>query len=118
MPRMKKVIDAATGTEELVPYTVEEEAQADLDLAYETANPILPDLLPYQFWAMVEISGKRNALDTFANSLPGNQKIVAKAKLQHTLSFRRDNELVEAARQGIGLTSEELDDLWLQAAAL
>lgn len=78
----------------------------------------LPDLLPYQFWAMVEISGKRNALDTFANSLPGNQKIIAQAKLQHTLSFRRDNPLVEAARKGIGLTNEELDALWVQAASL
>lgn len=101
--------------------TAEEEAAwiAESEANDPAKSPIpKPDLLPYQFWAMVEISGKRNALETFANSLPGNQKIIAKAKLDHTLSFRRDNPLVEAARQGIGLTEEELDALWLQAAAL
>lgn len=87
-------------------------------VAPEIVPPALPDLLPFQFWAMVDISGKRPALEGFAASLPGNQKIVAQAKLQHTLSFRRDNPLVEAARQGIGLTNEELDALWVQAAAI
>ena len=114
MPRFTRSIDISTGVETLVPFTPAEEAAAD---AAQQAKP-LPDLLPYQFWAMVEISGKRNALDTFANSLPGNQKIIAQAKLQHTLLFRRDNPLVEAARKGIGLTAEELDALWLQAAAI
>jgi hypothetical protein len=118
MTRYARTIDIMTGAETLVPFTQEEEAAADAAYEHEQANKQLPDLLPYQFWAMVEISGKRNALDTFANSLPGNQKIIAKAKLEHTLSFRRDNPLVEAARQGIGLTKEELDALWLQAAAL
>lgn len=87
-------------------------------VAYRNPPTPLPDLLPYQFWAMVEISGKRNDLNAFVDALPGNQKIVAKAKLEHTLSFRRNNPLVESARQAIGLTDEELNALWLQAAAL
>ena len=80
-------------------------------VAFRNPPATLPDLAPFQFWAIVDISGHRAALEAFAETLPGNQKIVAKAKLQHTLSFRRDNPLVEAARQGIGLTDAELDAL-------
>lgn len=29
MPRMRKVFDAATGAEEIIPYSAEEEAEAD-----------------------------------------------------------------------------------------
>lgn len=34
------------------------------------------------------------------------------------LVFHRDNDLVETARAALGLTNEQLDTLWLQAATL
>ena len=85
----------------------------------EDAPPApLPVLLPYQFFAMLEISGKKPALDAFIASIPAPGNIVAKAKLDRSLEFRRDNDLVLAAQQALGLTNQQLDVLWMQAAAL
>lgn len=78
----------------------------------------LPDLQPYQFWAMLEMSGYKDDLDAFVSALDGQDKIVARAKLDRALSFRRDNELVEAARAAIGISADDLDALWLQAASI
>lgn len=78
----------------------------------------LPDLQPYQFFSMLEISGKKTALDAFINALPPPANIVARAKLDRSLVFRRDNDLVLAAQQALGLTDEQLDTLWAQAAAI
>lgn len=77
-----------------------------------------PVLLPYQFFAMLEISGKKAALDAFINALPSPQNIVARTKLDRSLEFHRDNDLVLAAQQALGLTDQELDQLWMQAASL
>lgn len=85
----------------------------------EDAPPApLPILLPYQFFAMLEISGKKPDLDAFISSIPAPGNIVARAKLDRSLEFRRDNDLVLAAQQALGLTDQQLDALWTQAAAL
>lgn len=75
----------------------------------------LPNLEPYQFFAMLELSGKRVTLDAYIDALPEPDQTVARAKLNHSKIFRRDNDLVLAAQAGMGLTSQELDALWLQA---
>lgn len=77
-----------------------------------------PELAPWQFRAMLKISGKEAALMAYFNALPQQQQIIAKAKLEYTLSFRRKNPLVLAAQQALGLSDAELDALWAQAAAL
>lgn len=81
-------------------------------------QPVLPDLLPYQFRAMLLLSGKQPAFDAFVASLPDPQKTIASAKLDYSLSFHRSNDFVLAAQQAIGLTDAELDALWTQAAAI
>lgn len=78
----------------------------------------LPELAPYQFRAMLALSGKEAGLTAYLDTLPAQAQIVAKAKLEYSLSFQRDNDLVEAARQALALTSAQLDALWLQAASL
>ena len=55
-------------------------------------------------------------LNTGRGTVP--EKTVALAKLEYSLKFRRDNDLVEQARQAMGLTTEALDKLWQQAAAI
>jgi len=77
-----------------------------------------PTLQPYQFFAMLELSGKKAALDAFIAALPPPQNVIAKAKLDHTLEFHRDNDLVLAAQAALKLSDTELDALWLQAAAI
>lgn len=78
----------------------------------------LPDIAPYQFRAMLKLSGKQDALYAFVEALPEPNKTVALSKLEYSLTFRRDNDLVKAAEQALGLTDAELDALWLQASKI
>lgn len=41
----------------------------------------------------------------------------ASAKLEYATFFERDHPLVEAARSHLGLSAEQLDDLWMYAAS-
>ena len=78
----------------------------------------LPDLEPWRFFAMLDLSGKRPALEAFIDGLPEPDKNVARNKLERSLTFLRGNDLVLAAQQALGLTDEQLDTLWLQASSL
>ena len=80
--------------------------------------PPLPDLAPWQFRAMLRLSGKEDDLLAFLDNLPEPARTVAKAKLEYTLVFHRDNDLVLAVQQALGLSDQELDGLWAQAASL
>lgn len=80
--------------------------------------PPLAALEPYQFRAMLKLSGKEQQLMAVLDALTEPAKTVALAKLEYSLKFHRDNDLVEQARQAMGLTAEALDKLWQQAAAI
>ena len=112
MTRYHVVTDAKSGETNTIPFTPEEEAAAD---AYK---PPLPDLYPYQFFAMLELSGKKSVLDAFIDALPSPQNVTARAKLDRSLAFHRDNDLVLAAQQALKLTDDQLDALWTQASTL
>ena len=87
-------------------------------LAYLNPPDNLPDLQPFQFRAMLAISGHAGALDAYIASLPDPQKTIAQAKLDYSLTFQRKNELVLAAQQALGLTDDQLNALWAQAQAI
>lgn len=112
--RVHQIVDVSTNPPTIanVPYTADEEAAADL------AAAVLPDLLPYQFKAILVLSGQETALEAFFNGLPTQQKVVAQAKLDYALSFQRHDPLLLAAQSALGLTDAQLDALWVQAAAL
>lgn len=55
------------------------------------------------------------ALDAITDT---NQKIAAETYWQESLHFERDNELLISLAEGIGLTSEPLDNLFIQAGKL
>lgn len=78
----------------------------------------MPSLEPWQFFAMLDLSGKRADLEAFIDAMDEPAKTVAKAKLERSLVFYRDNDLVLAAQQALGLSTQELDGLWLQARSL
>lgn len=85
---------------------------------YEPPPVTLPDLAPWQFRAMLKLSGKENDLIVFLDAMAEPTKTVAKAKLEYTLVFQRENDLVLAAQQAMGLTEQQLDALWTQALSL
>lgn len=88
--------------------------------------PRLPNLEPDQFWFVVRATGNEQGLRDWLAALntPGTEGepnplydpmawAVASAKLDFAKHFERDHPLVEAARQVLGITAEQLDDLWL-----
>lgn len=77
----------------------------------ETSLNLAP-LLPWQFWAMLRISGNENAVRDYASGLDEPAKTIALSQLEFSLEFRRDGALAEAARLALGLTDASLDALW------
>lgn len=94
-------------------------AHPDFKISPYTAPPpeptTLPDLAPFQFRAMLKLSGKQDDLYAFIEALPEPDKTIAQSKLEYSLVFKRDNSLVIAAQDALGLSTEQLDALWLQA---
>ncbi len=78
----------------------------------------LPNLAPYQFRAMLKLSGMQSALESWIDGLAEPANTIARAKLEFSLVFKRDNDLILSAQQVLGLTDEQLDDLWMQAHAI
>jgi len=116
-----KVVVGADGIAQEVPTTPEDDAQAATDAAVweaRQATAAYPDLLPYQFRAILALSGHQTALDDYIAGLADPAKTIAQAKLDYSLSFQRDNELVLAAQQALGLTDDQLNALWAQARAI
>lgn len=82
------------------------------------APDILEALEPYQFFAALKLSGFESALNAYLDGLPDPAKTIAKAKFQHTLVFRPDNDLVLAAKAALGLTDEQFRALWKMGEAI
>ena len=88
------------------------------------AVPRLPHLEPDQFWFVVRASGHEADLRGWVARLNEPESpnydpmawAVASAKLDFAKFFERDHPLVEAAREALGMTGAELDDLWRYAA--
>ncbi len=83
-----------------------------------------PDDYPlnrFQFEALIIAMGLSMAsLETAISALPISdfEKAVAISRLRNAVTYNRDHPLVEQVRLQIGLTVEDLDAAWLQAAAL
>ena len=98
--------------------TPEEVAAWEAEQAAHVPPVTIPDLAPYQFRAMLTLSGNQDALNAFIAALPEPNKTIAQSKMEYSLTFRRDNDLVMAAQGALGLTEQELDVLWLQASLI
>lgn len=78
----------------------------------------LNNLEPYQFWAMMKISGHEQDVHDLVASLPQPDRAIGEAILQYSKHYERNHALVEQIRQGLGMTNEELDILWDQATSI
>lgn len=78
----------------------------------------LPNLEPYQFFSMLKISGKEAQLNALIDTLPEYEKTIVRAKLERTREFRPDNDVVQMAKSGLGLSDEDFKELWLSAYAI
>lgn len=81
-------------------------------------NPYLP-LKPYQFWGAVRATGHEQPLKDWVTGIEDPvQQALASAMLEFSLEFRRDHPLMEAARVELGMSEQELNDLWLWGLTL
>ncbi|GHA15049.1 hypothetical protein GCM10007989_07250 [Devosia pacifica] len=80
----------------------------------------LTPLQPWQFWAMMRLTGQEQTVRDYIASLNDEESenydpqswAVASAIIDHSLEYRRDHPLVEDLRQLVGMTESQLDDLW------
>ena len=103
--------------------------------AYMAANPSFPiaaysppppstnpndyPLRPDQFFAMLDIAGLTNAVNTAIAAIPdATQRAIAKAKLNHTLIFERSNPLFNSLKGAVGMTDAQIDAMWMQAKGI
>lgn len=81
-----------------------------------STDPVDYPLEPFQFFAMLEILGKTDAVNTAIDAIPdATQKAVAKAKFQHMQLFERDDPLFSSLAPVVGLTDAQIDAAWMTA---
>lgn len=93
------------------------------------AAPRLPNLEPDQFWMALRFFGYDQALRNWIDGLrptdPESPTYIedhafwsaVSSKVEFAKYFERDHAYVEAAREALGISAAQLDDMWLYGAA-
>ena len=108
-----------------VPAGIETEEMAAADFAawLATQPPIVekapvPDVLPaWRILSVMDLHGYTATVESIIESLPSDVKKVAKRQLAGS-NIERHHALVLAAQQVLGLTDEQVDDLFREGDAL
>lgn len=82
----------------------------------EPEPPGLPNLEPYQFHAMVALTGYTADIEAAINADPDPTfKAAAWAKYRYSTYYKRKDPFVVALGAAVGVSPEQLDALWLDA---
>lgn len=75
---------------------------------------------PWRFWAIVELQGLKGQIDTAVAGIADHPtaRAVARARLNHSPRYHRDDPLFDQLGAIIGLSPEAIDGLFEAAAAL
>ena len=109
------VVNAATGEQTVVPLTAAEIA------ALPGPGPVVYPPLPVaSFWlAALEVGVTKASVLTTVNAMPDpTDRERTRIMVEDTRIYRREDPLINALAAGQGITSTQLDSLWLWAAAL
>jgi len=79
---------------------------------------MMPELSPRQLRLALSRLGKLQDLAIIVASLPDQQREEAEIEWEYATSFRRDHPLIVAFAPILGLSEEETDALWRQAAQI
>jgi len=79
---------------------------------------VMPELSPRQLRLALSRLGKLQDLAIIVASLPHQQREEAEIEWEYATSFRRDHPLIVHFAPILGLSEEETDALWLQAAQI
>ena len=87
--------------------------------------PRLPNLEPDRFWMALRFFGYEQSLRDWVSGLqpldpesPSYAQDLAfwsavSAKLEWAKYFERDHPMIDGARQALGITEQQLDDMWM-----
>jgi hypothetical protein len=112
---MKRIeVNVRTGVSREVDLTPEEIAA----LPGPQPTPVPEQVTMRQARLALSAAGKLAAVDAAIASLPEPQKSAAQIEWEYSAAVRRTQPLVLALAPAIGLSDEQLDALFIQAAAL
>lgn len=87
----------------------------DADLARRS----MPALKPYQFRAIVELSGLEPAILAAIEAVPDEvEKVVARNRYRRSDSYRRTDPMFDDLSPAVGVSAEQIDALWTWAQTL
>lgn len=123
---LRRIVSVAPGIDiyEEAARTVPEGVSYEIvDSGTLTSDPpsldeLYPPLAPYQFDAILQLAGLTESLAAVLASLPEQQRIVAQAKMNRMTSYWRSDPLLNQLGAALGLSDEDINSLWLQAAQL
>lgn len=85
----------------------------------ELARRAMPALKPYQFRAIVELSGLEEAILAAIEALPDAvEKVVARNRYRRSDSYRRIDPMFSDLSPAVGVSPEQIDALWQWAQTL
>lgn len=98
----------------------------EIDGKVAKATPVLEDIPVYipqevtraQGKGALVLAGLLEGVESFLDSLEGNEKMLALIAFNETNTWQRDSEFLKGASVALGLTEEDLDDLFISAAGI
>ena len=83
----------------------------------ESGDPVPTNLPAWRIRVVLKQRGLLNNVKQLINSLPAEQKAIAEEQLVDS-KFERGHPLIEQLGMALGLTSDDLDDIFREADAL
>lgn len=94
------------------------DSQAERDAAVPPAAPALPTLTPRQLRLALHGAGLLDGVAAAINTMPEPQRTQARITWEYATEYERGHPLVASLGAALGLTVEQIDALWQQAAGL
>lgn len=83
------------------------------------ADRAMPNLEPFQFWGVIRTMGEESNLRAWVDNVEDpTERAFLSATLDYTKWFEWGHPFIDAAQEALGISDEELRDLWLWAASV
>ena len=82
------------------------------------AESIPQEIALWQFRAAVDLAGLKPSVESAISALPDQQKIVATQKWEYGNTVRRNHQMITTLSAALGLTPEQVDNIFKTAASL
>lgn len=72
----------------------------------------------WRFHAAIDARDLRARIGSAIDELSPAQRATARARLEYSLTYDRFDPLIDALGAALGLSEDDIDDLWLEASSL